>query len=98
MISEIAEMVLGNGSAGGREGLMELQRAGEYWRGDERILGDGDFINQVLRAAEETLTRREELMSQPSASQAVRRGERFATSPLYFIYTLKYGETTWLLL
>jgi len=126
-------------SAGGWEGLMELKRAKEYWRGDERILGDGDFVNKVLLAAEETLTRREELkrqgwdlkrlvtevcgmlsvdpedlqkkgranslsyakglicylghsrlgltgkelaryfnMSQPSVSQAVRRGERFA--------------------
>jgi len=51
-------------SAGGWEGLMELKRAKEYWRGDERILGDGDFVNQVLRAAEETLTRREELKRQ----------------------------------
>jgi len=63
------------------------------------ILGDGDFVNQVLRAAAETFTRREELvcywghsrpgltgkelaryfkMSQPSVSQAVRRGEKFA--------------------
>lgn len=47
-------------SAGGWEGLQELRRAGEYWRGDERILGDGDFVNTVLQAAEETLTRREE--------------------------------------
>ena len=51
-------------SAGGWEGLKELKRAREYWRGDERILGDGDFVNQVLRAAEETLTRREELKRQ----------------------------------
>lgn len=47
-------------SAGGWQGLQELQRIGEYWRGDERILGDGDFVNAVLQAAEETLTRREE--------------------------------------
>ncbi len=51
-------------SAGGWEGLTELKRAKEYWRGDERILGDGDFVNQVLRAAAETLTRREELKRQ----------------------------------
>ncbi len=49
MISEIAEMVFGNGSVGGREGLMELQRAREYWRGDERILGAGDFVNYGRR-------------------------------------------------
>ena len=48
-------------SAGGWEGLMNLKRSGEYWRGDERILGDGDFVNRVLQSAEETLTDREEL-------------------------------------
>jgi REP element-mobilizing transposase RayT len=46
-------------SAGGWEGVMNLKRAGEYWRGDERILGDGNFVNAVLRAAEESLTHRE---------------------------------------
>lgn len=51
-------------SAGGWEGLMNLKQAGEYWRGDERILGNGNFVNEVLRAAEETLTQREELKRQ----------------------------------
>ncbi len=51
-------------SAGGWEGLMELKRSKEYWRGDERILGDGDFVNEVLQAAEETLTSREALKRQ----------------------------------
>jgi len=51
-------------SAGGWEGLMELKRSKEYWRGDERILGDGDFVNEVLQAAEETLTRGEALKRQ----------------------------------
>jgi len=46
-------------SAGGWEGVMNLKRAGEYWRGDERILGNGNFVNAVLRAAEESLTHRE---------------------------------------
>ena len=48
-------------SAGGWEGLMNLKQAGEYWRGDERILGDGDFVDRVLHAAEERLSHREEL-------------------------------------
>jgi putative transposase len=51
-------------SAGGWEGVRELQRAGDYWRGDERILGDGDFVNAVLQAAEESLTRREKCKRQ----------------------------------
>ncbi len=46
-------------SAGGWEALQDLRIAGEYWRGDERILGDGDFVNAVLLAAEETMTHRE---------------------------------------
>jgi REP element-mobilizing transposase RayT len=51
-------------SAGGWEGLMNLKRAGKYWRGDERILGDGNFVNTVLRAAEESLTHQEKLKMQ----------------------------------
>lgn len=51
-------------SAGGWEGVRALRLAKEYWRGDERILGDGDFVNEVLQAAEESLTQREELKRQ----------------------------------
>lgn len=51
-------------SAGGWEGLRELRQSGEYWRGDERILGDGDFVNTVLQEAEENLSRREEYRRQ----------------------------------
>ena len=43
---------------------MELRRAKEYWRGDERILGDGDFVNEVIQSAEEEFTRKEELKRQ----------------------------------
>jgi hypothetical protein len=32
-----------------------LRRAKEYC-GDERILGDGDFVNEVLKLSEEELT------------------------------------------
>jgi len=51
-------------SAGGWERLMELKRAKEYWRGDERILGDGNFVDEVLQTVEEALTRREEMKRQ----------------------------------
>jgi putative transposase len=51
-------------SAGGWEGVFELRRAKEYWRGDERILGDGDFVNEVLKLSEEELTHKEELKRQ----------------------------------
>ena len=58
------EELIGGGlrrSAGGWEGLRQLKQAGEYWRGDERILGDGGFVDSVLSLAEEALTRRETL-------------------------------------
>ena len=51
-------------SAGGWEGIRNLQQKGELWRGDERILGDGDFVNQVLKKAEETLNEKESLKRQ----------------------------------
>lgn len=51
-------------SAGGWEGVLDLRSAKEYWRGDERILGDGDFVNKVLQEAEEEFTRKEELRRQ----------------------------------
>ena len=42
-------------SAGGWAGLQELKRNKDFWRGDARILGDGDFVNRVLEASEERL-------------------------------------------
>ncbi|MEA1991396.1 MAG: hypothetical protein U9N58_04260 [Thermodesulfobacteriota bacterium] len=51
-------------SAGGWEGVLELRRTKEYWRGDERILGDGDFVNEVLKLSKEELTHKEELKRQ----------------------------------
>lgn len=48
-------------SSGGWERLKELKRNKEYWRGDERILGDGDFVAAVLKAHEEKLTGQEKL-------------------------------------
>jgi hypothetical protein len=48
-------------SAGGWEGVLELKRNKEYWRGDEQILGDGDFVNQSLKISEEEVSRKEGL-------------------------------------
>ncbi len=45
-------------------GVFELRRAKEYWQGDERILGDSDFVNEVLKLSEEELTHQEELKRQ----------------------------------
>ena len=45
-------------SAGGWQGLQELRKGGERWRGDERILGDGDFVEKALQIAQENLSRK----------------------------------------
>jgi len=46
-------------SAGGWEGVERLKQENERQRGDERILGDGEFVNQALKSAEEKLKRAE---------------------------------------
>ena len=43
-------------SCGGWAGVKSLKEAGEYQKGDERILGDGAFVSEVLSRAEEKLT------------------------------------------
>ena len=40
-------------SQGGWAAVKALRRSGEYQKGDERILGDGDFVDEVLSKAEE---------------------------------------------
>ena len=42
-------------SAGGWSAIKEMRRMGGYQKGDERLLGDGEFVEKVLRHAEETL-------------------------------------------
>lgn len=48
-------------SAGGWEGIEQLKKSKEKWRGDERILGDGNFVNKVLRFAEEDFKKKEKM-------------------------------------
>jgi putative transposase len=48
-------------SAGGWTNLERMKRKKEYWRGDERILGDDSFVNQILNEAEETIDQRDKL-------------------------------------
>ena len=40
-------------SQGGWTAVKALRRSGEYQKGDERILGDGEFVREVLSQAEE---------------------------------------------
>jgi hypothetical protein len=48
-------------SQGGWAGLKALRESGDYQKGDERILGDGAFVEQALAASEELLERRHRL-------------------------------------
>jgi hypothetical protein len=48
-------------SAGGWEGVLELKKIKDPWRGDERILGDGEFVNRILKKAEELMIKQEKI-------------------------------------
>lgn len=45
-------------SAGGWAAVKAFRRSGDYQKGDERILGDGDFVANVLAQANEQMERR----------------------------------------
>jgi putative transposase len=51
-------------SLGGWEAVKELRRGKGRLKGDERILGDSDFVAEVLRASEEKIERRYGLKSE----------------------------------
>lgn len=58
------EDLMGGGlkrSAGGWEGIGLLRGKKDFWRGDERILGDGDFVSDILKRVEETLQKKERM-------------------------------------
>jgi putative transposase len=45
-------------SAGGWKGLKEARESGQRVKSDERILGSSEFVERVLREADEQLERR----------------------------------------
>jgi len=45
-------------SMGGWDKVVEMRRDNTFMKSDERILGDGDFVQRVLKEAEERLNRR----------------------------------------
>lgn len=49
-------------SVGGWSNLVNMKRKKDYWRGDERILGDNSFVNRILNEAEEKLAQRDKLI------------------------------------
>jgi putative transposase len=48
-------------SAGGWQGVYDLKRNNERWQGDERVLGDGEFVTKALNAFEERMKRKDQL-------------------------------------
>ena len=50
-------------SAGGWSGVKELRREKAYAKGDERILGDGNFVEAALAHAEEAFQRKYDLQA-----------------------------------
>jgi putative transposase len=51
-------------SAGGWSAITAQRRAKTYQKGDERILGDGDFVEQILKAANEAMKKKYSLKAQ----------------------------------
>ena len=51
-------------SVGGWLNLMEMRRAKVFVKGDERILGEGDFVEQILQKSGEAFERKSLLKSQ----------------------------------
>ena len=60
------EDLIGGGlqrSAGGWQGIIALKKLNERWQGDDRLLGDGDFVKQVLKKADEQMRKKEKMKS-----------------------------------
>jgi putative transposase len=51
-------------SVGGWSALKSVRQENKYQKGDERILGDGDFVEQTLKAANEAMERKYMLQAQ----------------------------------
>jgi REP element-mobilizing transposase RayT len=51
-------------SSGGWSVIKSLRRANIHFKSDERVLGDSDFVERVLKAADESLERKYQLKSQ----------------------------------
>ena len=51
-------------SSGGWSVIKSFRRANIHFKSDERVLGDSDFVERVLKAADESLERKYQLKSQ----------------------------------
>jgi hypothetical protein len=60
-------------SAGGWSAVKQLRRANAYQKGDERILGDGQYVQDVLNQAAESLERQYRLKAEGMDIEQVAR-------------------------
>ena len=51
-------------SSGGWSAIKALRRAKNYFKSDERILGDSDFVDKVLKTVDEAFERKYQLKTQ----------------------------------
>ena len=58
-------------SSGGWHALSELRGMGIHFKSDERLLGDSDFVDTVLRAADEKLNRKYRIQAEGWDFEAV---------------------------
>jgi putative transposase len=58
-------------SAGGWVAVKALRRSGDYQKGDERILGDGDFVAKSLARANEQMARKYRIRSRGISFETV---------------------------
>jgi REP element-mobilizing transposase RayT len=82
-------------SAGGWSAVKLLRRIGEYQKGDERILGDSDFVKKVLAQAKENFERKHQLRSEGVSFEDVvsRVADLLGVSAEQVLATGKYKKT-----
>jgi putative transposase len=82
-------------SAGGWNQIEKLRKAKAYMKGDERILGDGDFVERVLQHANELLDRRYALRAKGyDFGKAVKQAaDIFGISPTTLLRPRKSSST-----
>jgi REP element-mobilizing transposase RayT len=82
-------------SAGGWSAVKLLRRIGAYQKGDERILGDSDFVKKVLAQAKENFERKHQLRSEGVSFEDVvsRVADLLDVSAEQVLATGKYKKT-----
>jgi len=79
------EDLIGGGlvrSSGGWTRVKSMRMAGQFLKSDERILGDSDFVEKVLREAHEAIQRKCQLRSQGvSVEQLIRIAAKMVSIP-----------------